>query len=309
MGKRENPRHGSMQFWPRKRAARSYARIRNVAEEKLPIFAGYKVGMTHVIATDSYKNSLTKGEDIAIPVTIIECPPLKIFGARTYKEVGYGTGPEKTLFFFNDKNSERLYPKLKISKIEEINKLEGKITLIVMTQPPFKKTPEVFEIPFHGTNEELAELVKNKEIKLQDVYKEGDYFDARAITKGKGFQGPVKRFGVNIRSHKSEKSIRNPGSLGSWKGQQHMMYRVAHAGQMGYHQRTQYNNQILKISDKPEEVNPKGGLIRYGNVKSTFLLVKGSMPGAKKRLISLTKPLRLHAYKTAPTVQEIGRAQ
>jgi len=43
--------------------------------------------------------------------------------------------------------------------------------------------------------------------------------DSKTFTKGKGFQGPVKRFGISLRSHKSEKVIRGPGSLGPWKGQ------------------------------------------------------------------------------------------
>ncbi|MEA3414152.1 MAG: 50S ribosomal protein L3, partial [Nanoarchaeota archaeon] len=81
MGKRVNPRHGSMQFWPRVRASRQYAKIRSlpsVNEAKILGFAGYKAGMTHVMAADTGKTSLTKGETIAVPVTVIECPPMKI---------------------------------------------------------------------------------------------------------------------------------------------------------------------------------------------------------------------------------------
>ena len=79
------------------------------------------------------------------------------------------------------------------------------------------------------------------------------------------------------------------------------MYRVAHAGQTGYHQRTQFNNLIIKIGDKPEEVNAKGGFIRYGVVKNPYILIRGSVGGPKKRLITLTEPIRQHkepAYKT-----------
>lgn len=305
MGKRHNPRHGSMGVWPRKRAARQYARIRGSLDGNLPIFAGYKVGMTQIIATDSGKNSPTKGEDVAIPVTIIECPPLKIIGARSYKPVIYGIGAEKTVYLNND--AARKTGKHSIGKTEDLG--EKNLKVIVSTQPPFKKTPEVFEIPFKGSKEELITFLKEKkEIKVSEVYKEGDYFDSRAITKGKGFQGPVKRFGVNLRSHKSEKTKRGPGSLGGWISQQHTMYRIAHAGQMGYHQRTQYNNQILKITEDAkeiEEINPKGGFVNYSVVKNPYILVRGSVQGPKKRLITMTKPVRQKRKDSIPTIQKI----
>ncbi|RUA19603.1 MAG: 50S ribosomal protein L3, partial [Flavobacteriia bacterium] len=73
----------------------------------------------------------------------------------------------------------------------------------------------------------------------------------------KGFQGPVKRHGVSLRSHKSEKTIRGPGNLGAWTGNR--SWTVAHAGQTGYHLRTEWNKWVLKIGDNPEEVNRKGG--------------------------------------------------
>ena len=59
MPQTRQPRRGSMQFWPRKRARRSYARVKawaNSDKPKLLGFAGYKVGMTHIIATDSLDN-------------------------------------------------------------------------------------------------------------------------------------------------------------------------------------------------------------------------------------------------------------
>jgi large subunit ribosomal protein L3 len=71
------------------------------------------------------------------------------------------------------------------------------------------------------------------------------------------------------------------------------MWRVAHAGQTGFHQRVQYNNFIMQIGDKPEVVNPKGGFLNYGFVTSSYVLVRGSIMGAKKRMIILTEPIRL----------------
>jgi large subunit ribosomal protein L3 len=79
MGNIRFPRAGSLQYWPRKRSRRVHARVRSwqtVKDAKPLAFAGYKVGMTHIIYTDNKANSMTKGSDISMPVTIIECPSI-----------------------------------------------------------------------------------------------------------------------------------------------------------------------------------------------------------------------------------------
>ena len=94
MPRTRQPRAGSMQFWPRVRARYVYARIRNwpASKEAKPLgFAGYKVGMTHLMINDNRPNSLTKGTDIFYPTTIIECPPLKTASIRFYKNTQDGT--------------------------------------------------------------------------------------------------------------------------------------------------------------------------------------------------------------------------
>jgi len=70
------------------------------------------------------------------------------------------------------------------------------------------------------------------------------------------------------------------------------MWRVAHAGKMGYHLRTEYNKWIMKIGNKAEEINPKGGFVNYGVVKNPYVLLKGSVSGAQKRMIRLIDSIR-----------------
>lgn len=303
MPKSKKPRSGSMQFWPRKRAKRSIARVNYYVpskDAKLLGFAGYKVGMTHVIATDGYKFSPTKGEEISIPVTVIECPPLKLGFIRFYKNKKVVTqiisaNIDKSL------NKKIDLPKKAVKKIDEIK--EGTyddVTGIVYTQPKLtgigKKKPELFEIPLGGKLEEKLQFLKDnlgKDIPVTEIFKEGEILDFHAITKGKGFQGPVKRFGIKTRSHKSEKGIRVPGSIsGGWVAQGHMMYRTAHAGQHGYHTRTEFNKLLLKIGTKPEEVNQVGGFMRYGIVKNQYILIKGSVGGPRKRLVRFNNAIR-----------------
>ena len=309
MGKPHTPRSGSMQFWPRSRAKRHIARVRRPLiskEVKLSMFAGYKVGMTHILVIENNKNSPSKGATKVLPVTVIECPPMKIVGVRFYNNSYEGTETFKDIV---EKKGTKT--NIELVKPEDFDDAR----LLVSTNPKVtgigNKNEEVIEIPFGGSKEDKLTFLKEKIgqlVTVKEVFDEGLQLNASAITTGKGYQGPVKRFGIDLRHHKSEKTIRGPGSLGSWKGQGHMMYRVAYAGKMGYNQRTEYNKLVLKISDDPKEINIDGGYNGYGLVKNTYMLVKGSIPGPSKRLtvFSLSKRPNLNVPKEAPSIEEIN---
>lgn len=320
MPKKVNPRRGSLQFWPRRRAKKETARVRYWTELKDPKilgFAGYKAGMTHIIYTDNVKNSMTKGQDVSTPVTVIECPPMKVYSIRFYKNTIEGV--KLVTEIVSQKNNKELSRKIDLpkkvnKKFEDIQDYDF-IHLVAYTQPKLtslnKKKPELLELAIGGNKEDQLNLAKEKlgkDILLNDVLKEGQIIDVHAVTTGKGYQGPVKRFGVKIRFRKSEKTKRGPGSLGGWKGHGHFMWRNPNAGKMGYHLRVDYNKWLLKISDKPEEINPKGGFINYGFVKNNYVLVKGSIPGPKKRLMTLTYATRPKngAFVEAPSIQYIS---
>ena len=322
MPKIRAPRKSSLQFWPRVRAKRMYARIRTLPKSKdakPSSFAGYKSGMTHLIVVDNRSYTLTKGEEIAVPVTILECPPIKVASIRAYKQAPQGLVVATEVLSTTDKNLGRkitIPKKTQDSKIDDLEKnisSYSQIRLNVYTQPHLsaiaKRTPEYFELGLGGSVEDQIKFAKDKlgkEIRLSDVFKEGEQIDTFAVTKGKGFQGPVKRHGVSLRQHKSEKSIRGPANVGSWTGNR--SWTVAHAGQMGFHQRMERNKWILKISDKPDEVKISGGFIRYGNPKSTIMIVKGSVQGAKKRLVRFTassRPSRKIPHQ-APSIELVS---
>ncbi len=322
MPKIRNPRRGSMQFWPRKRATRPYAYVRTWTgtETKLLGFAGYKVGMTHALITDSNKFSKTKGEDISIPLTIIECPPIKIAGAAFYKKDAYGLHAYSQILTKTDKELSRKISVQKKSNESKLAEMEKSINdfadirAVVYTQPKDagigKKKPELLEMGIGGSVQDKLNFIKQnlgKEVKVSDVLKEGQQVDIHGITKGKGLQGPVKRFGVAIRQHKAEKTKRGPATLGPWHPH-HGNYRVPHAGQMGYHQRTEFNKWVVKIGNKPEEINTNGGFQHYGNVKTDYLLVKGSVMGPSKRMIILSNAQRptMKITSDAPSIQYIN---
>ena len=300
-----------MQFHPRSRARSTNPRVRSwatVKEAKALGFAGYKVGMTHLLINDTNKNSLTKGKDIFCPVTVVECPPLKTSSIVFYKNADKGTKIVGELFADSvDKelSAKVLDHKKKGQEVADFYFIRIKC----YTQPKLtgigKKQPDVFEVAVGGNKEQQLAYAKDKlgkEITINEVFKEGQMLDIHAITKAKGFQGARKKFGIRLRSHKSEKSIRNPGSLGAWRGQGHMMWRIAHAGKMGYHLRTEYNKWLVKIGNKPDEINVKGGYVNYGLVKNNYVLIKGSLTGVQKRLVRFTDPIRQKKVAFEPQI-------
>ena len=318
------PRAGSMQFWPRKRSRRQYARIRSWPEKKEPVmlgFAGYKAGMAHLLYTDNNKTSKTKGQDISCPVTMVECPPIRVSSVKLYKKDSYGRRTSKEINGPADKELSRKVRQPKQTKEKDLESINAEdyddLTLQVNTQPKLtgtgKKKPELFEIGLGGSMKEKIEYAKNnlgKEIKITDVFKEGELMDIHAVTKGKGFQGPVKRFGIGLRPRKSEKARRGPGSLGGWKGQAHFMYRISHAGQTGYHQRTEYNKWLMRISSEQKDIegiHPKGGFKKYGILRNPFILVKGSVAGPAKRLLRMSVAQRgsKRTPSEAPSIKRI----
>lgn len=313
------PRKGSLQFWPRKRAQRSQARVRTHVlpkEAKLSGFGGYKVGMTHCTIIDNRKFSTTKGQEISIPVTIVECPPLKVASIRLYKKDNHGLKLTSEFLAENiDKEMNRKIslPK-KVKPLADIKPEDfDELRVEVYTQPKLtgigSKKPSIFELAIGGSSEEKINYAKDilgKEVNVSDVFQAGESLDAKSVTKGKGFQGVVKRLGVGLRSHKSEKGIRK-AVLGP-EGYGKVLFSAPQAGKMGYHQRTHYNSWLVSIGDKPEEINSDGGFINYGVVKNNYMLIKGSIAGPKKRLVKLTKPMReAIAPKEAPSIKFISK--
>ncbi len=312
-----------MQFWPRKRARRQYARIRNWAgidETRLLGFAGYKVGMTHISYIDGRKNSKTKGEEIFCPVTILECPPLKVIGYQAYTSDAYGKKAKTGGIFSATKELlKKVKAKKKEVKIDE-TKLGDifDITLVVQTQPAItgigKKKPEIFELPIGGNDIkakiDYAKNTMGKDLRISEIFGEGQLVDIHGITKGKGTQGPVKRFGVKILQHKAEKTKRGVATMGPWRPH-HGNYRVPQAGKMGWHQRTQLNKWVMRISDNVEKINPAGGWHNYGIIKNEYLLLKGSLDGPKKRLVRLSMPRRTikKLQETPPEIKHISLKQ
>ncbi|MFX1365164.1 MAG: 50S ribosomal protein L3 [Promethearchaeota archaeon] len=312
--KKHAPRHGSLAFLPRKRATQMKARVRHWLDNSDEInflgFAGFKAGMTHISYIEDQKNSPYFGKELMKPVTIIEVPPLILIGIRIYNEDEYGKyiiGELYTQEFnhylsrkINLPNLDRYNPndiKKKILKnLDETSEVRG----VFQTQPyktsiPRKK-PDIIEIKINSkqiSKDQFNYAYEHlgKEIRVRDVLKNGELVDVIAVTKGKGFQGPVKRFGIKILTRKNNKIKRAVACIGPWHPAR-VLYTVPRAGQLGFHQRTEYHKRIMLIGENEEEINTKGGFIRYGRINGDYLLILGSIPGPKKRLIRIRKTIR-----------------
>lgn len=313
MPKTHKPRKGSLQFWPRKYAGKILPSVnwkflqqeaeKKGASQKFLGFICYKVGMLRVLARDLTPDSLTRNREIVLPATVVECPPIKIFSIRFYKNNMVAS----ELVVSTDKELKRklMLPKKAQAGLEKLEAVEKNlaayddlrlIVYSVVKKTPIKKTPDLAEIALAGTLQEKLGLAKNlvgKEISAEEFFSVAELVDVHAVTKGKGIAGPIKRFGIGKKQHKTEKGVRRPGTLGAWTPKR-VSFHAPLAGQLGFFSRVKYNNKILKLA-KPEEtaeINPKPGFHKYGLVKNTCLLVEGSLQGPRKRPLLFTIPAR-----------------
>ncbi|MEM5793299.1 MAG: 50S ribosomal protein L3 [Candidatus Aenigmatarchaeota archaeon] len=319
------PRGGSLGFVPKKRAKKIYPEINKVKEtEKLRIsgFAGYKAGMIQVVITDNKKGSPTYGEQITVPATVLECPSIFVAGIRFYKQYKNGFQPlteiwdEKVLKDKDIKRKVKLPNKYdhkgKLKEVEKIIQEIKKVRLLVRTQPRKsglgKKKPEIFEIEVTGkdVNEKLKYSLEilGKELKAKDIFRDGEIVDVIAVTKGKGWEGPVRRFGLKIRPRKHQGRRRHVGSMGP-ETPRMIKWTIPQAGQYGFFRRTEYNKRIIKIGEKGVEVTPKSGFKNYGVVKGDYMIIEGSVPGPSKRTILIRPGIRSQVPLMPTEVKEI----
>ncbi len=171
-----------------------------------------------------------------------------------------------------------------------------------------KKAPEILEIRIGGGSIEdrinYAKQILGAPVTIKDVLAEtprsgdeviwfsvGGYSDVIGVTKGKGFQGVIKRFGVKElpRWHKHRKGSRKIGARSYGSG---VMATTPQAGQMGYHRRTDYNKRIVAVGENGLEVTPSGGFPGYGIVRTHYVMLHGTVMGPRKRIIVMRYPIR-----------------
>ncbi len=313
MGHRRHsqPRRGSLAYLPKGRAQSMEARIRSwpkqtFEEPKLLAHAGFKAGCIQIVSIDDREKTPNFGKQLVSLGTVIVTPPMLIIGMRGYTKNHNGQHADFDVFAKDlPKEISRILKNTEGNDLESIQNSIGKIHdlfAVVAVIPRHsnleQKKPYVFEIAVQGGTIEkqftfLKELL-GKEIKIDQVFESGVTVDTAAITKGKGWEGPITRWGVKKKQHKSRKSVREVGSLGPISPQ-YVMYTVPRAGQRGFHQRTEYDKRIMILSNTEKnefKINPAGGFKHFGFVNGDYVVLKGSVPGTYRRLIKLRSQIR-----------------
>jgi large subunit ribosomal protein L3 len=315
MGRKQGPRKGSMQVWPRCKADKFLPRVNwkpvlhstskvapTLSKPNFLGFIGYKAGMASAYVKDNTPDSMTKGKKIIVPVTIIECPPMRILSVRFYKNKKIMTDVlndnlDKELGREIRMPGKRAPAKETIEKIEKEAKFDD-VKVVVYSEAKktkLKKVPDISELAVCGKDnaERLAFIKENlsKEISVSEVFTKG-LVDARGLTKGFGFSGSVARFGVHYRSHKAEKGQRRVGSIGGWHPIG-VRFNVPRPGQLGLFTRIALNKPIV-VSKKLVEgdVIGKWNFINYGFLNTDYMILAGSVQGPCKRQMLLTSALR-----------------
>merc|ERR1712032_1641973 len=144
-----------------------------------------------------------------------------------------------------------------------------------------------------------------KEVPVSTVFSQDEMCDVIGVTKGRGVDGVITRWGVTRLPRKSHRGLRKVACIGSWHPAR-VQFQVPRSGQNGYHHRTEINKKIYRvgknIKDCPnnamteadlteKSITPMGGFSHYGQVTQDWLMLRGGIMGPRKRVITIRKSL------------------
>jgi large subunit ribosomal protein L3 len=223
---------------------------------------GKKIGMTQVFADD--------GE--AVPVTVIQAGPNHVVGTRTIERDGYSA-----LVLGFDEKPLRLANKAEIG--------QGKAT---------NGKPQRFIREIRLAAEEVAKFTVGQTIGPKDVFADGAPIDVEGWSKGKGFQGVIKRHHMSgmTRAHGTHEYFRHGGSIGCRLTPQRVHKGKRMAGQMGNEKKTVQNLQLFRILEE-----------------DGVILVRGAVPGAQNDYVVVTKAATRTAYQKKGAGKEEVRSK
>ena len=219
-----------------------------------------KVGMTQIFNEDG----------ALIPVTVLQAGPCVVTQVKTEENDGY-TAVQVGFVDKKDKtvNKDKAGKKEIVHRHGTTKALKGHFDKAGVSSKRY-----VRELKF----ENAEEYTLGAEIKA-DIFAEGDRIDASAISKGKGFQGAIKRFGQHRgpMAHGS-KFHRHQGSNGACSSPSKVFKGKGMPGHMGCKKVTVQNLTVVKVD--PEK---------------NLLLVKGAVPGPKKALVTIKETVKVNA--------------
>jgi large subunit ribosomal protein L3e len=343
----EKPRMGHLGFLPKKRSQRARGKCKKFPRDDaskdphLTAFLGFKAGMTHVVRDVDKPGSKLHKKETLEAVTIVETPAMVVVGVVGYVKTPQGLRALNTVWaeHLNDEIRRRFYKNWFKSKKKAFTKYAKKyqngsieqdldmlrknadvIRVIAHTQVRKvknlkQKKAHMMEIQVNG-GKNVAEKVDfaykyfEKAIPVDAVFTKDEMIDCISVTRGKGFEGVITRWGVTKLPRKTHRGLRKVACIGSWHPAR-VGWSVPRAGQHGYHHRTEMNKKIYRVGkegdashsattdhDATEKgINPMGGFPHYGLIKNDYLMIKGSVGGPRKRLITLRRTLHKQARR------------
>jgi len=209
------------------------------------------------------------------------------------------------------------------TQIERAKKYCSSIRVIVHSQVEkvklAQKKAHVKEIQVNGGDiskkVDFAVSMFEKDVRVGEVFKKDEMIDCIGVTKGRGIDGVVTRWGVTRLPRKTHRGLRKVACIGAWHPAR-VQFHVPRAGQNGYHHRVEINKKIYRIGSAEEkndantahdltekEITPLGGFPHYGLIKEDWMMIKGGVMGTKKRCITLRQSLLQQVSRNA--VEEI----
>jgi len=284
----EAPRHGSLQYLPKKRTKHHQGRIRSFPKDdaSVPVhmtaFIGYKAGMTHVVREIERPGSKLHKKEAVESASIVETPPMIVVGVVGYVATPNGLRTLKTVWasHLSDELKRRFYKNWYRSKKKAFTKYAKKasenpasveadlasikencqvVRVLAHTQirkiKLRQKVAHLCEIQINGgdvsAKVDFAKNLFEQEFEVSSVFSEGETLDVCAATRGHGYAGVVSRWGVTRLPRKTHRGLRKVACIGAWHPSR-VTIRVARAGQQGYHHRTEINKRVLRIGKKDD---------------------------------------------------------
>merc|ERR1712168_172503 len=200
------------------------------------------------------------------------------------------------------------------------------IRIIAHTQmrllPLRQKKAHLMEVQLNGGSiSDKVDWAREKleqAVPINTVFTQDEMIDVIGVTKGRGYKGVTSRWHTKKLPRKTHRGLRKVACIGAWHPSR-IQFTVARSGQEGYHHRTEINKKLYRVgagypqvngkmvinngatevdvTDK--SINPVGGFVHYGQVKSDFVMIKGGVMGPKKRAITLRKSLLKQTSRAA----------
>jgi len=303
-------------------------------------FMSYKAGMTHIVRDVDRPGSKLHKKEVAEAVSVVEAPPMRVVGFVGYVETPRGLRALTSVWagHISQECKRRFYKSWYKSKQKAFTKYQKRweeaskesqtpmqteidrakkycqvIRAICHTQISKvkigQKKAHIKEIQINGgSTSDKVDFVTGlfeQEVKVADVFSQDEMIDVIGVSKGKGFEGVVTRWGVTRLARKSHRGLRKVACIGSWHPAR-VQFQVPRSGQLGYGHRTEINKKIYRIGKNAKEdpasamtendltekgITPMGGFSHFGEVNEDWVMIKGGIVGTRKRIITLRKSL------------------